>query len=208
MNDPIYDIYFRGGIHSNTDLATVKANMAKLFKVNDARIETMFSGKACVLKKDLNKTKALQYQQAIEKTGARVFLKEQSQTQPPATPPPTAKTVPSAPSTSQSTSPQEQEKTKSSWDLSPTGSDLLKADERKAEVTTNIDTSAIQLVSPFAEPEPENKTTPPPPNTDHMSVADVGSDILVEKPPEPTAPDIDLSEMAVAPLGSNMSDND
>ena len=202
MDNVLYDIFFRGGVMPGESIDIVKGNLAKLFKANSTQIDAMFSGKAIVIKKNLSKGAALQYQSAIEKAGAKVILREktsspESTTPKPATPPPAVQTptetiVASTPATSTAGD--------ESWDLAPTGSDVLSESERTPFVPADIDTSAIKLTSAFAEPEIDNTPPPPPPNTDHISVAAVGSDILAEKPPEPPKPDIDLSGMEVAPL--------
>lgn len=216
MDNVLYDIFFRGGIMPGESIETVKGNLAKLFKANPTQIDAMFSGKAIVIKKSLSKSAALQYQSAMEKAGAKVILREKagSPNNPapsptasnlsstanapiPATPPPpvqapTETIIASTPTTSNAGD--------QLWDLAPTGSDVLSESERTPFVPADIDTSAIKLTSAFAEPEIDHTPPPPPPNTDHISVAAIGSDILAEKPPEPPKPDIDLSGMEVAPL--------
>ena len=206
MDNVLYDIFFRGGVMPGENLVTVKGNLAKLFKANAKQIDAMFSGRAIVIKKSLSKDAALQYQSAMEKAGARVILREKSNSPDNSTSSPTpspATSTASNPANTQKlvTPPPVQTPTPddSSLDLAPAGSDVLTESERTPFVPANIDTSAIQLTSAFAEPEIDNTPPPPPPNTDHISVAAVGSDILAEKPPEPPKPDIDLSGMEVAP---------
>lgn len=213
MDNALYDIFFRGGIVPGESIDTVKGNLAKLFKANASQIDAMFSGRAIVIKKSLSKDAALQYQSAMEKAGAKVILREKISSQDNPTPSPTAPKPantqkPVTPETSTPVQTQTETNTSSatpapgddSWDLAPTGSDVLTESERTPFVAANIDTSAIKLTSAFAEPEVDNTPPPPPPNTDHISVAAVGSDILTEKPPEPPKPDIDLSGMEVTPL--------
>ena len=199
MDNVLYDIFFRGGVMPGESTDIVKGNLAKLFKANSTQIDAMFSGKAIVIKKNLSKSAALQYQAAMEKAGAKVILREKVGSPKSPTPSPTTSAqtptetiVASTPVTSTSGN--------ESWDLAPAGSDVLSESERTPFVPADIDTSAIKLTSAFAEPEIDNTPPPPPPNTDHISVAAVGSDILAEKPPEPPKPDIDLSGMEVAPL--------
>ncbi len=208
MDTVLYDIFFRGGVMPGESIDAVKGNLAKLFKANAKQIDAMFSGRAIVIKKSLSKDAALQYQSAMEKAGAKVILREIASspespkpspavsnpvTQQPPPVQPAAKTI--AASTPSSSTPSDD-----SWDLAPAGSDVLSESERTHFVPAEIDTSAIKLTSAFAEPEIDNTPPPPPPNTDHISVAAVGSDILAEKPPKPPKPDIDLSGMEVTPL--------
>ena len=203
MDNVLYDIFFRGGVMPGENIDTVKGNLAKLFKANATQIDAMFSGRAIVIKKSLSKEAALQYQSAMEKAGAKVILREKTDTPNIPTPSPTASTASTPQPQAQAKNPSEtitpSTTSDDSWDLAPAGSDVLTASERTPFVPADIDTSAIKLTSAFAEPEIDNTPPPPPPNTDHISVAAVGSDILAEKPPEPPKPDIDLSGMEVAP---------
>jgi len=207
MDNALYDIFFRGGIVPGESIDTVKGNLAKLFKANASQIDAMFSGRAIVIKKSLSKDAALQYQAAMEKAGAKVILREVTNTSNKTAPDPATSTPVSTP---KPTPPQPEVRPietapapsadDGSWDLAPAGSDVLTESERTPFVPADVDTSAIKLTSAFAEPEVDNTPPPPPPNTDHISVAAVGSDILAEKPPEPPKPDIDLSDMEVTPL--------
>ena len=78
MDNSLYDIYFRGGITPNQNIAAVKSNLAKLFKASDEKISAMFSGRAMVIKKGLSKEAALKYQAIMEKSGATVILRQQT----------------------------------------------------------------------------------------------------------------------------------
>jgi hypothetical protein len=216
MDNELYDIFFRGGVIPGESIDNVKGNLARLFKANATQIDAMFSGRAIVIKKNLSKEAALQYQSAMEKAGARVILREKASSPGTPTPSPNASTTsnpanapkPVIPiTTPQPSTVQTPAKTvatstsgDNSWDLAPAGSNVLSESERTPFVPVEVDTSAIKLTSAFAELEIDNTPPPPPPNTDHISVAAVGSDILAEKSPEPPKPDIDLSGMEVAPL--------
>ena len=201
MDNVLYDIFFRGGVMPGESIDTVKGNLAKLFKANATQIDAMFSGRAIVIKKSLSKDAALQYQSAMEKAGAKVILREKTNSPNNPTPSPTASATPNSTAAQKTvTSGAVQTPGDDSWGLAPAGSDVLTESERTTFVAADIDTSAIKLTSAFAEPEIDNTPTPPPPNTDHISVPAVGSDILAEKPPEPPKPDIDFSGMEVTPL--------
>ena len=212
MDNVLYDIFFRGGVMPGESIDTVKGNLSKLFKANATQIDALFSGRAIVIKKSLSKDAALQYQSAMEKAGAKVILREKANSQDSPTSSPTASAAPNSAIAQKPVAPQPppvqapieavaaSTPGDDSWDLAPAGSDVLTESERTPFVPAEVDTSAIKLASAFAEPEIDNTPPPPPPNTDHISVAAVGSDILAEKPPEPPKPDIDLSGMEVTPL--------
>ncbi|PCJ38441.1 MAG: hypothetical protein COA99_11965, partial [Moraxellaceae bacterium] len=177
MDNSLYDIYFRGGIAPGQDMDTVKANLARLFKADDAKITAMFSGRAIVLKKDLEKDTALKYQAAMENAGAKVILREKaalataSASAPAAVPSSSPSSNPS--SNKAPTQPQEPvSEQDGSWDIAPVGSDVLTDAERQPVTQADIDTSAFTLAPPSPMPTLNTTEPPPPPNTDHISVAE------------------------------------
>jgi len=70
MTDPQYQVVFRGRIVPDTSIEEVKANLAKLFKTDAARIERLFSGKAMVLKKGLSREDGERYCALLKQAGA------------------------------------------------------------------------------------------------------------------------------------------
>lgn len=74
MESEKFDLVFCGQIMPRQDLATVKANMAALFKISNTQVEALFSGKKVVLKRSVDLTAANRYRVAIKKAGARVEL--------------------------------------------------------------------------------------------------------------------------------------
>ena len=74
MESEKFDLVFSGQILPRQDVATVKANMAALFKVSSAQVDALFSGKAVVLKRNVDLAAANRYRVAIKKAGARVDL--------------------------------------------------------------------------------------------------------------------------------------
>ncbi len=204
MADPKYDIYFRGEILPGMDAAQVKAAIAKIFKADESKLAQLFSGKVNTIKKAVDKATAAKYQQAFKKAGAKAVItlakevaeKEASQSQP-----------------SQKESNQKAlEATKAShvddasWDILPTGSDLLKPDERRNIPDADIDTSGIKIVSPFAEPELEKKPVPKAPDVSHISVAEAGEDMNPDRAAPVPDLDLDLSEFSVAEVGVTLAD--
>lgn len=193
MADSKYDIYFRGEILAGADEAQVKSAIAKLFKADEAKLAQLFSGKINTIKKSADKATAAKYQQAFKKAGAKAVItlaKEESSSQ-----------EASAKESSQASSQQA-----SNWDVLPSGSDLLKPDERRDVPDANIDTSNIKMVSPFAEVEVEEKEIPPAPDVSHISVADVGEDMNPDRAAPAPELELDLSELSIAEPGANLSD--
>ncbi|MCB2166552.1 MAG: hypothetical protein KQI78_02750 [Deltaproteobacteria bacterium] len=65
-----YQVIFRGKTVPDTPIEDVKANLAKLFKTNDVRINRLFSGQAVVLKKNLQQEEGERYRALLERAGA------------------------------------------------------------------------------------------------------------------------------------------
>lgn len=86
-----FAVIFSGQLQDGAKAAQVQANLARLFKVEEARIRPMFSGKPVVIKKDLDESTAGKYRQALLQAGAIVRIVEQT---PPSATPPAAQTEP------------------------------------------------------------------------------------------------------------------
>lgn len=72
MNPPRYKIVFDGQLMPEASLEMVKTNLARLFKSDLARIDSLFSGTPVALKRDLGEGEAEQYLTALQKAGAKV----------------------------------------------------------------------------------------------------------------------------------------
>ncbi|MCW9055019.1 MAG: hypothetical protein OQK47_00235, partial [Gammaproteobacteria bacterium] len=83
MAAEVYEVAFSGKIADSADLDKVKANVAQMFKADEAKLAHLFSGKRVVIKKDIDQQTALKYQAALTKAGAIcevVNLSENKQT--------------------------------------------------------------------------------------------------------------------------------
>ena len=201
MADPKYDIYFRGEILVDADEASAKAAVAKIFKADAAKLAVLFSGKVNSIKKAVDKTTAAKYQQAFKQAGAKLVITLAKEEQ-------VSIAVNSSKATTQPSIVNKQESMNSegNWDVLPTGSDLLKPDERRNIPDADIDTSGIKVVSPFAEVEVVEKVVPPAPNTSHITVADVGEDMNPERAAPVADLELDLSSFTVAEPGAELTD--
>ena len=65
-----YHVIFEGRITGEIGLAEVKRNLAAMFKMNDAQVESLFSGKPVVIKRDIDAQTAQKYATAFKKAGA------------------------------------------------------------------------------------------------------------------------------------------
>ena len=149
-NEHLLEIVFRGDIAPGETVAGVKARVAQLFRIDEQRADQLFSGRPTVLKRNLDRQKAEQFQQALAKAGAvvemRLQLEDVSEEQ-------VASEEQTASSETESTGTPSGSGDESEWSLSPVGSDLLSDNERKTFVEANI-------------------------NVDHLTLGEAGDDVL------------------------------
>jgi hypothetical protein len=74
MAEDKYDLVFNGQLMPGFELAQVKNNIQQLFRVDQAKVEMLFSGRDVPLKKGVDAEVAAKYRMAIEKAGARVTV--------------------------------------------------------------------------------------------------------------------------------------
>ena len=207
MADPKYDVYFRGDILAGADDAQVKAAVAKIFKADAAKLALLFSGKLNTIKRSVDKATAAKYQQAFKQAGAKavITVAKAAQVQ---TAPEANANVESAKTNVDSAKTESKPVSEGSWDVLPSGSDLLKPNERRNTPDAEVDTSAIKILSPFAEIETIEKVVPPAPDTTHISVASVGEDMNPERAAPIADLDLDLSAFSVAEAGTRLVDKE
>ena len=209
----LYDIYFSGELVEGFDRATVAQNLGQLFKADEDTVARLLSGKPQRLKRGLDKAGALKYKKVLAAAGAKISIKSGDPVAPSAeTTPAVASETPviaaaasdDSEATPSSTPGQSHEnEALKEISLAPAGSDVLRENERRVIEAADVDTSAIQLESPFLEPEPVAKEEAlPPPDTSHLSTAAVGEDIphLVD---EREQLDPDISHIDLAPEGAD-----
>ena len=209
MADPKYDIYFRGEILPEANEAEVRVAIAKIFNADDTKLAQLFSGKVNTIKKSVDKATAAKYQQAFKKAGAKAVITvaktvvNAQASKPPVEIPQPPKEKPINEAVAKVTEPKVAE---ANWGILPAGSDLLTSDERRNIPDADIDTSAIKMVSPFAEVETKEKTAPSAPDTSHISVANVGEDMNPNRSAPLPELELDLSEFSVAETGATLVD--
>ncbi|VVN68072.1 DUF805 domain-containing protein [Pseudomonas fluorescens] len=69
MSEHRFKIVFNGALLPGVEITTAKLNLAHLFKSDVTAIERLFSGKSVALKRDLSRTDAQTYLDALSKTG-------------------------------------------------------------------------------------------------------------------------------------------
>lgn len=200
----LFDIFFAGRLVQGVEQEQAKQNLAKLFKIDIAQAEKFFSGQPETIKRGVDKEQAMKYKAAMHKAGMIVQFKahqpDNQDIAAPATPAP----APTASDTQ--TQPTQAESTQEEGlSLAPAGSDVLRPEEKRVFEESNIDVSAISLTSPFSETETRDAAPEPPaPDTSHISVAEVGEDLLLEKPDELPPLPLDLEHFSVAEVGADL----
>ena len=186
MSDAVFDVVFSGELVRGSDPATVKANLARLFKMDAARVEKLFSGQAVVLKKNADQATAMKFRAVLKQAGAVCQLNKQGSDalvsgapdSVSASPAPSKAEVVQAPST---------------------------ASERSASASATSTISASQTDTPAAETATGDQDMVGTIRTGGtgfsgaFSVAAVGADMdNSEKAPPPDAPDVSHLSMGSA----------
>lgn len=102
MSEKRYNVIFQGELVGGADLAAVKENIARLFKMDMQKVEALFSGKKVVLRKDADQATAMKLRAAMKQAGARcdmVPVSDEGAAAPSTDTPQTASPPPSAAST-------------------------------------------------------------------------------------------------------------
>lgn len=228
----LYDIFFAAQLIDDFDEATVRNNITQLFKANDAALEKLFSGKPQLIKRGVDKAGAIKYKAAMQKAGAVARIRKHAQAGDPTPAPRPAAPVPddvNLPSSSDiapaAGSPASADKKSAAgskaariaalakqpaavtfgeeMSLAPPGSEVLREDEREQHEAVDVDTSALHMVSNFAEAEAPEVNVPPAPDTSHLSMGEVGEDIPHLESTEKTV-DPDTSHLSMGEVGEDI----
>jgi hypothetical protein len=171
-----YDIYYAGDIVEGASEASVRDNLARLFKANAQTLEKLFSGKPQLVKRGLDRETALKYKKALLKAGAIPVIRRAETAQHTAPPPasadaglPSSKAIGadaphSAPATSSS----------ATGTLADRLAALTGESEPSADAVTPDWTQAKEVAAPPVPAGPEA------PIEYQLSLAPIGSDVLRE----------------------------
>ena len=64
-----YNLVFEGAVSDGRKVEEVKSNLATIFKVDENKIDHLFTAPLAVIKKNINYDVAMQYQHALKKAG-------------------------------------------------------------------------------------------------------------------------------------------
>jgi hypothetical protein len=173
-----YEIAFAGQLVVGADPAQVKANLARLFQADAARIEVLFSGRRMVIKSELDAEGAEKYRTIMARAGAvaevrelQPLIEEIELAPPPAAPEP----VPTPPGASLKVTPRDEymaafsEVVAPDFGIAPIGVDLQ--DARPAPAAPVLDLSQLSL-APVGSDMGQAKvdTAASVPDTSHLRV--------------------------------------
>lgn len=183
MSTDRYDIYFRGDILDGFFEDFVKADMARLFKTDESRIEPFFSGQPQAIKLKVDKATAAKYQKALKDIGAKPIIV------------PAGQPIPDnqAPSEQKSEATRENAPASAStddadWTILPPGSDI--GEHRDVQpVAVDISGLSVADVGASLVDQPQQQE-PVEVDLSGLSLGEVGETLVDdESPAPPPAPD-------------------
>ena len=212
----MYKLIYAGEVLEGQHPAVVRKRLATLLKLDDARMDVLFSGKPVVVKKSADDALKARYLTAFEKAGAQ--LRVQAVTSTPEQNAPQENTQKSTPETpaGASSEPAAQASAPAadvppgqpSAELSalPVGADILSDAERTEFVPAEIATDHIKLQGAVFAVEDEAQAVSGP-NVDHLSLAEVGEPLGDLGSQSTYAQDVELDldiQFDLAEVGADM----
>ncbi len=214
MSEKKYDVLFTGKLVDGAVEDQVKANVAKLFKTEVAKIQRLFIGMPVMIKKGVDEETALKYMMVLKKAGAICEAKEQADSAPSATPQPAAAPTPPPQPAAASSQP----------GPAPAAPQPTAADSGKSEVEIAAgddgdmrfvmkeapkglgELESASLEAPGATLGVHEEVPPPPIDTSGLSV-DQGEADLVEHEEVPPL-NVDVSGMSLSEPGARIGEEE
>lgn len=140
MSEPRYDVFFRGDIAPGQRLNEVRDRLRQMFRIDDARLNTLFSGRPTAIRRDLGIDEAERYRAALREAGALVELR-----------PLMVPDVPAAGSLAHATD---------DWSLAPVGAEVLRPEERIPVIPVSVDISGLEVAPPGVDVLREDERRP------------------------------------------------
>jgi hypothetical protein len=248
-----YNVYFAGQVAAGQDVTTVRSKLAKVFNADENTLDKLFSGKNQLVKRDCDQATALKYKDAMERAGAIPIIKT-TEAAPDTQAKPARATTAAEKIAALAAAPDEDRFRKqdagapanihttgnnedvdadaNGIGLAPTGTPVLREDERAALVVREVDTTGLALDTTANRLSEEPPPPPPAPDTRHLSMgaageaipnlpsaaapvspnldglvlAAPGTDFSDCAPPEPPPLPLDLSSLVVEPPGAALLD--
>lgn len=196
MSQPEFDIIFRGDIVLGHQLASVKLKLQQLFKVDAAKIDSLFTGRPVPLKRKLDATTAQKYRDVLLKAGAQVDLRPSEET-----------AAPKAVSGARSATPAPRPAA-TVWSLAPVGAELLPASQRPpAPTPVAVDISGLSLrpqEGDLLDPQERPATPLAEVSVPALEVAEVGTPLLEDSDLPLPLVELDLADWDIAEAGADL----
>ena len=173
-----FDIYFLGEMLPDADPASVRAGVARLFKVQESAVDRLFSGKPLRVKQGVDAESASRYRSAFRDVGALIQIVANG------SPPPAAR-EPDAPATRAAADAGSGEKPTETQASAQVGTQGLTAaglaepgailDHTEPPEPANIDTSALEALPPNTGSLEDCRNDKPPrkiPDISHLRLVD------------------------------------
>jgi len=216
--DGRYRLVFSGEILEGQHRAVVRRRLAEALKLDDAQAQKLFSGSPVTLKKEVDAAMAARYQALFKKAGARLRVLplraggqqgDQSAAPSPRTAAPESTPSPASAVSRDREAPVRGENSAGSARASTLS--VVAPDELEQRLKASAPAAADIEAPDFSVADPgavlgARKDAPPPraPDPD-FSLADVGADLLEERPEAPTVA-LGPLEFEVAEVGATMGD--
>ena len=208
-----FDIIFTGNISGGADLSAVKEKAAHLFRLNDTKLAALFCGKRTVLKKNIDNTAAQKYQKVLNGIGMITVLQVHgaAQIKKPSEPTQTQLTPTiTPPSAAPSVSASRQD-----WDVLPAGE--LGQSASGDSSSSEQDNSVQAKESNWAIEKPGAQLSEPPEDIQsdivlpNITVAPIASDLLNDDEKEGVLAPLELpaiADISVASTGDDLLSKD
>ncbi|MFQ3229560.1 hypothetical protein [Reinekea sp.] len=217
MTQPRYDLTFKGDLIDGFFVDFVKADLQKLIKADQVYLDRLFSGAEQPIKKGVDKVTAIKFQQAFKKVGAKLIVRAHGTAIPAAetraaTPKPTTLSSPApapAPAPAQPVSASAAKSTSigeftTTLDSVAGESDPALAEHHQPSLKApsqvpnwSVSEPGTQLVESIAVTTVEIDLS-------GLSIADVGEDLILDKPLEPAPPILDIDNISLAEPGATL----
>ncbi len=217
-----FNVVFAGEIARGSDPAAVKANIARLFKANDAMIEKLFSGQRIAVKKAVDQATAMKYRAVMKQAGAIAGIEEADAQGRPLAALPAAPTAPPAAVTARAAAPPAPPPAPAAV-KPPTMADRLaalaaehaqsnppKPRSDAAPPPADVAQAETWRLFPAGSPLVEIKPMPAPmlPNISGITLANPGAELLKDEERKQLAPAPvavpDISAINLAPVGGDL----
>ena len=195
MAEPGFQVVFDGQLVEGADPAQVKANIAKLFKLEVDKVGPLFSGRRTVVKRGLDEASAQKYCIAFERAGAVATIIDPSALVPSAASP-----APAAPAEESQPA-----KAVDAEDEGPSRLDVAEASRAPPPLIarglpsapdgmTMADAGSMLVEEPSTIKAPDIDTS-------HLTLSEPGVNLVEHK--KVVAPEFDLSALELSPLGND-----